>query len=80
MLFIKLSAEVGETALPLCRRWRWGAGFILLVVNATAIDIIACATTTILRLYYNLTTTATTKLYYITTTTAIIQHSYATPL
>jgi len=41
MLYMKLSSEVGEASLPLCQRWRWAVGFVLLVVNATAFDIIA---------------------------------------
>jgi len=41
MLLMKLSSDVGEHEQPLWRRWRWGLGFLLLVVNATAIDLIA---------------------------------------
>ena len=38
---MKLSSDVCEAELPLCDRWRWWLGFLLLVINATAIDLLA---------------------------------------
>ena len=44
MLFMKWSADV-EADLPLYKRRRWVLGFFFLVVNATAIDVLAFAIT-----------------------------------
>lgn len=38
---MKLSSDVREGELKPWLRWRWWLGFVLLVVNATAIDLIA---------------------------------------
>ena len=45
LLFMKQSSVMGEGKKPLCRRWRWITGFVLLVVNAIWIDIIAFSIT-----------------------------------